>query len=86
MGGTAGTACGLSDCPPLLVPDVCPLAVNSLLAFALPGEGDEGDDDDVPEGEEDEGEAQAIELGGPVPYPWEGTDRDYTYEEVRTRH
>ncbi len=32
------------------------------------------------EDEEDEAEAEAIVLG--VHYPWEGSDRDYKYEEV----
>lgn len=31
-------------------------------------------------GEEEEGEG--IVLGGAPKYPWEGTDRDYKYEEV----
>lgn len=30
---------------------------------------------------EDDEPAEAIELGSA--YPWEGTDRDYKYEEVR---
>lgn len=31
---------------------------------------------------EDEEEAVGIELGGTTAYPWEGTDRDYKYDEV----
>jgi len=32
---------------------------------------------------EDEEPAESIELG--TAYPWEGSDRDYKYEEVRVR-
>jgi len=30
----------------------------------------------------DEEQGEGIVLGGGPRYPWEGTDRDYTYEEV----
>lgn len=36
---------------------------------------------DLGEGDDDE-PAEGIELGVAV-YPWEGSDRDYAYEEVR---
>jgi len=31
-----------------------------------------------------EEQGEGIELGGGPTYPWEGTDRDYKYEEVIT--
>jgi len=34
---------------------------------------------------EDEEEAVGIELGGTTAYPWEGTDRDYKYDELLGR-
>ena len=42
------------------------------------GDGEDALDDQVGEDEEGEG----IVLGGATQYPWEGTDRDYIYEEV----
>uniref|UniRef100_A0A0D9Z6W3 Eukaryotic translation initiation factor 2 subunit beta n=1 Tax=Oryza glumipatula TaxID=40148 RepID=A0A0D9Z6W3_9ORYZ len=45
------------------------------------GDGEDAIDDQIGEDEEGEG----IVLGGATRYPWEGTDRDYKYEELLGR-
>ncbi|CAI5515758.1 unnamed protein product [Closterium sp. Naga37s-1] len=53
---------------------------------AKAAEEDEEEDDEEGAGEgEDDEEAEGIELGGPTKLPWEGTDRDYKYEELLGR-
>ncbi|KAL5202429.1 hypothetical protein ABZP36_013381 [Zizania latifolia] len=45
------------------------------------GDDEDATDEQVVEDEQGEG----IMLGGATPYPWEGTDRDYKYEELLGR-
>lgn len=52
----------------------------------LPEEALADDDFEGPEGDDDDGEeAEPIELGRPTKLPWEGTDRDYHYDELLDR-
>ncbi|GMH19345.1 hypothetical protein Nepgr_021186 [Nepenthes gracilis] len=55
--------------------------VEAILSNDDAGAGEDGDD---PIGDEEEGEGIVLQLQLPR-YPWEGTDRDYVYEELLGR-